>query len=101
MIVRALRISKQDSPPRTATINRRVRKDSCTGSWDGIRRRPLPAPGQSSADASRTRVSVKQVRRSIAVQRQHLVPTEYVIALTIRQQVGVFDSANADNSRDL
>ena len=41
-----------------------------------------------------------QIRRGVALQRQHLVPTENVIALAVRQQVGVFHRAEADDARD-
>lgn len=52
-------------------------------------------------DAADARVRVLQVRRGVAVQREHLVPTEHVIALAVGEQVGVFDRAEADNARDL
>ena len=52
---------------------------------------------ENAADA---RVGVLQIRRGVAVQRQHLVPTENVIALAVRQQVGVFHRAEADDAGD-
>ena len=51
-------------------------------------------------DAADPRIGVLQIRRGVAVERQHLVPTEHVIALAVRQQVGVFHRAQADDARD-
>ena len=36
----------------------------------------------------------------LPLQREHFVPTENVIALAVRQQVGVFHRAEADDARD-
>ena len=42
-----------------------------------------------------------QIRRGVAVQGEDLVPTEHVITLPIRQQVGVFHRAETDDPGDL
>ncbi len=52
---------------------------------------------ENTADAG---VGVLQIRRGVALERQHLVPTEDVIALAILGEVGVFDGAEADDPRD-
>ena len=51
-------------------------------------------------DAFDSRVGILQVRRGVALQREHLVPTENVIALAVRQQVGIFHRAQTDDARD-
>ena len=51
-------------------------------------------------DAPDPRIGVLQIRRGVALQRQHFVPAENVIALAVRQQVGVFHRAQADDPGD-
>ena len=51
-------------------------------------------------NASDARIRILQIRRGIALQREHLGPTENVIALAVRQQVGVFHRAEADDAGD-
>src|SRR6187399_1352488 len=52
-------------------------------------------------NATNPRIGVLQIRRGVAAQSQHLVPTEHVIALPIRKQVGVLHCADADNASNL
>src|SRR5690348_11856340 len=47
-----------------------------------------------------SRIGVLQIRRRVALQREHLVPAENIITLPVRQQVGVFYRAEADDARD-
>ena len=53
-----------------------------------------------SENALDPRIGILQIRRGVALQREHFVPTENVIALAVRQQVGVFHRAEADDAGD-
>ena len=48
----------------------------------------VAASEASAAPVSYTHL-VLQIRRGVALQREHFVPTENVITLPVRQQVGV------------
>ena len=47
------------------------------------------------------RVRVEEIRGRVALQGQHLVVTEFVVARPILGQVGIFQSAESDDLRDL
>ena len=58
----------------------------------------LSALAKNALDA---RVSVKQVGGGVALQGEHPVPTENVIALPVLRKIGIFDCAKADDPGDL
>ena len=63
-----------------------------------VRDRQFASLAKNGADA---RAGVLQIGRGVALERQHLVPTEHVIALTVGQQVRVLHRAESDNAGDL
>ena len=52
-------------------------------------------------DAANTSVGVEEVGGGVALEGEHFVPTEDVVALAVLGEVGVFDGAEADAAGDL
>ncbi len=57
--------------------------------------------GGFAEDAAGAGVGVLEVGGGIALEGEHLVPIEDVIALSVGEEVGVFDGAEADDAGDL
>src|SRR5258708_14897857 len=80
------------------------RKEIKRGTLAGLRRCRTPGSwgcaGKLSENAADPGVGILQVWSGVAVQSQQLVPTENVVALAIRQEVRIFDRADADHSRN-
>ena len=87
------------TPPKRSSASASARSAGAA-SDDRAAARDAPSAPRLAEDRADARVRVLQVRRGVALEREHAVPVEDVVLDAVAREVGVLHRADADRARD-